>query len=187
MSHRRAALVAIVVVLLVLPGVAWAIHGRSAAHERTGHLQSGLGPPVRFASKSAGLTRPDTLTDPNAILANIVTRYGGSGVVDTHFGGPVPGWTGTEDPSIPLPSRYRDGRWLYSIVAAPSMGSASIRPIWEANLIAGALREELHLAGLRGDLEPRVLVRPVCDFLASQFNFVAARAVTREQLLWIGT
>ncbi len=147
--RRRSILILIVVgVGLLIPVATLATRG--------GHTRSNSKPanpmPVRYSVSNEPLTRPESFSTPKAILAGILSRYGGSAVTDAYFGGPTPGWTGTEDPSIPLPAEYRDGRWLYSEVSAQSKGAGSMRALWEANLVAGALRDEIHLAGLTGEL-----------------------------------
>jgi hypothetical protein len=110
-----------------------------------------IGAPVRYTERT-GLVRPNALREPAEILAAIRERYGGSAIIEAKFGPPPDTWTGTEDPSIPLPRELVGGRWLYTTVAAPALGAAAVRVIWEANLLAGALREELHLAGIAGAL-----------------------------------
>jgi hypothetical protein len=87
------------------------------------------------------------------MLTDILGRYGGSAIVKAYFGKPLPGWTGTEDPDVPLPPELRDGRWLYTTVNAKSgKGPDVARSVWEGDLVAGALRDELHLAHVHGDL-----------------------------------
>lgn len=108
--------------------------------------------PVRYAESSGTIPRLSTSQDPKEILAEIIARYGGTSILDSSFGGPLPGWTGTEDPSTPLPARLRDGRWLYTTVAGGANQPESVEPIWEANLVAGALRDELRLMNIKGDL-----------------------------------
>lgn len=109
--------------------------------------------PVRYSDETLSRTAGTNARDPNAILKHILDRYGGSAILEASFGPPLPGWKGTEDPSIPLPPTLRDGRWLYTTVKADrQIGSAVARAVWEADLVAGAVRDELHLAGAQGDL-----------------------------------
>jgi hypothetical protein len=105
----------------------------------------------RYSSRSLD-RRPLPTQDPDVILAAVRARYGGSAILEARFGEPPPGWRGTDEPSKPLPVHLRNGRWLYTTVSATALGATSVRPIWEATIVASAVREELHLAGVRGDL-----------------------------------
>jgi hypothetical protein len=154
----RQAISVALVLGLVVPAAALARDSQSKQGTPTGASPTGASPtgavtPVRYSSKSLSRAERSESSEPGAILTHILKRYGGSAVLKASFGGPLPGWRGTENPSVSIPPELRDGRWLYTTVKVASpYGPDVANPVWEADLVAGALRDELHLAGVHGDL-----------------------------------
>lgn len=161
-SVRGGKLLGAAVVALAGPTLAWAIttsspvpfhHSPDRPDAAPLSGAASMGAPSRYSQSSLSHASSAGISDPEAVLDAIVARYGGSAIVDASFGGPMPGWTCTDDPAIPCPESLRNGHWLYTTVSTTASGPPSTtRAIWEANLVAGALRDELHLAGIEGDL-----------------------------------
>jgi hypothetical protein len=116
-------------------------------------IPPGLLTPVRYSTVE--LSRPVTPVRkaPADLVKDIVARYGGLSILEARFGQPPPGWGEGSDSSQVVPEEYRSGKWLYLTVAADNPAAGSMRPIWEAHLVAGALRDELHATdAANGDL-----------------------------------
>lgn len=153
MIQRRKSLILAIALAAALPSVALALSNDSKTPRVAGPNESPVVvTPVRYSESSLSRRHVGGPTEPSAILNEILARYGGQAVLESKLGGPPHGWSATEDPNAPVPARVRGGRWLYTTVAANSLAASSVRPLWEANLVAGALRDELWLAGVEGDL-----------------------------------
>jgi hypothetical protein len=145
--HMKYIIGAAVVLAALASGVAWAVTG---SHDRSNALKRGVVTPVRFAPAGALPAASGLSGDPNQLLPELVAAYGGHAITEADFGQPLPGWTGTEDPNGSAPPEVTKGRWLYFTVKAPGEGAALQRPVWEGNIVAGALKERLHALGDRG-------------------------------------
>jgi hypothetical protein len=90
-------------------------------------------------------------TDPGAeaaiALDAIVSRLGSEAIVETSVLGAPADYVPVEDPSIPIPAEFSEGKWIYFLVKAPEDGPGANRAIWEANLAVGALRDSLAASG----------------------------------------
>jgi hypothetical protein len=97
--------------------------------------------PVRYSRGSLRLRV--SATAPAFKLRAIVERYGGQAVRlgGVRIGGPPPGWKPTEDGTTAAPPA---GLWVYITVPASGLGAPAVRPVWEANLVVAALRDEVH-------------------------------------------
>jgi hypothetical protein len=91
--------------------------------------------------------KPSVTGPPEQVLAALLRRTNRARVVGAALGGPPPGFTGSESPDIPVPPRLANGRWVYSTVAVPDEGPRSLRAVWEADLVAGALRDAVRARG----------------------------------------
>jgi hypothetical protein len=116
-------------------------------------LDYGTSKPTRFATDSmqeslnvtGGKDAP-----PAALLAAVRDRYGGSAISSTTLSGPPSDFVPTENPNAKAPPELLEGEWLRIEIPTPKLGPEINRSIWEANLVAGAFRDELRHRGLPG-------------------------------------
>jgi hypothetical protein len=102
--------------------------------------------PVRYAVGKLALRSAGPGTPPGLLLRSIVGRYGGHAVATAGVGvgGPPADWRPSEGGSAaPAPQ----GLWVYASVPVKGLGAPAVRPVWEANLVVAALRDEVHAAG----------------------------------------
>lgn len=133
---RRRRFVFIVAVLLLIgagTGVAVAVQSGVQPDRFTANPTDRA--PVEFVGKT-----------PTQILDAVTARYGGDLIVDARIGGPPADFEPT-DGSVPVPPEFTKGKWAYLTVRAPSDSELAIRAIWEADLVAGALRDGMHING----------------------------------------
>jgi hypothetical protein len=71
---------------------------------------------------------------PQQILNDVLARYGGDAVVAASIDGPPPDYQPNGGPG-------ETGKWAYFTVRASSESREAIRAIWEADLVAGVLRD----------------------------------------------
>ena len=76
---------------------------------------------------------------PDSVLAAVVSHYGGRALSSAGFEAPPPTWHGT-------------GRWLRFTAATQGDEASESRPLWEADLVAAAVRDRLHALGIQPDL-----------------------------------
>jgi hypothetical protein len=101
--------------------------------------------PVDFAQN--GLSRQSTTKGtPDEMLGEILSRYGGTEIVGARLTGPPADFEPT-DGSVPTPPDFLAGQWLHTAVTAGSDGPEAVRSFWEADLVAGALRDAMHNYG----------------------------------------
>lgn len=103
--------------------------------------------PDRYTNKVLRISTGKPSQPPGAVLRAVVARYGGHYVSSNGLGvgGPPAGWSPTEpgSPARAAPS----GLWIDGTVPVQGLGAPAVRPVWEANLVIAALRDELHAAG----------------------------------------
>ena len=101
--------------------------------------------PAEYTPRRAAVTLPTPAT-PNALVEAVTKRYGGRAVesaVLVHA-------TENVVPDSPFsPAKGRAGFALNFRVRAPDAAEGGVRPVWEAHLVAGAVREMLHVQGER--------------------------------------
>ncbi len=114
-------------------------------HPRRGHVL-----PIQYSKivHKGDRRHIETTSSPSSLLQAILARLGSSSVVSATIAGPPTGYIPTEDPSSPPPPAFATGKWAYFTVTTPDDAQGSIRPVWEAQLVAGALRDEMHAHGL---------------------------------------
>jgi hypothetical protein len=100
--------------------------------------QSKLTPIVFTATTSHGSASPEQ--DPKTVIQETRANLGGAAVVDAHVAAPPKGQSGES--------------WFYAQVAVPSLARGlDIKEVWEADLLQGALAENLGESyNLRGSL-----------------------------------
>lgn len=114
--------------------------------------------PINFANRALPRRRRNAGQEfqsralAEQLLERIATQYGGQALSRASIGEEPPGWTWVEDPSVPTPGRLANGLWLYTTVRVPADDHSAVRPVWEANLVAGALRDLLFVNGITRDL-----------------------------------
>jgi hypothetical protein len=108
--------------------------------------------PTRYTTKLLRIQAGRPSQPPGALLRAIVARYGGHAVTaqEVTIGGPPEGWRPMEagSPSRPIPP----GLWIDGTVPVQALGAPAVRPVWEANLVIAALRDEVHAAGASDDV-----------------------------------
>jgi hypothetical protein len=104
-------------------------------------------------------TRQAAPPTPAAILSRVLERLRSRRIVSGVVTGAPAGFRPTEDPSIPAPSYFNGGKWAHILVHGSSATPVgTTRPIWEANLAVGALRDEFHANGLARLISSQVSV-----------------------------
>jgi hypothetical protein len=148
---RVFAVVAGVLAFLIIAGVA--LSGSGAF--RGGHLKvkststPQTGKPIQFAHKVSKKGLRGLGSTPGEILAAVLARMNSKAIADGTITGPPNGFQPTDDANVPVPGYFADGRWARLTVLATALTpEATTRPIWEANLVAGALRDAMHANGL---------------------------------------
>lgn len=101
-------------------------------------------PPDQYAP-AINSTFADQFADKSApeVLDQVRARYRGHAIVDAKVDGPPPGFQAT-DGSVPVPESFKNGKWIYMTVAAQSNTFLADRPLWEAGLVVGAVRDAMH-------------------------------------------
>jgi hypothetical protein len=87
-------------------------------------------------------------TTPAELLKLITQGFGSPLILQSSIGAAPPDFTPTEDPTAAAPDAFTKGLWAYFRVATPDDGPGAIKAIWQADLVAGALREELYANGM---------------------------------------
>jgi hypothetical protein len=108
--------------------------------------------PDRYTDKVLRLSTGKPSQPPGLLIREVVARYGGHAVSSNGLGvgGPPAGWSPTEpgSPSQAAPS----GLWINGTVPVRALGAPAVRPVWEANLVIAAVRDELHAQGASDDV-----------------------------------
>ena len=125
--------------------------GERTPHELAQALQRGPTTPVRYGTGTDSFSVAARAT-PAQLLDSILRSYGGHAVLAARVAAPPPHWQPTEDPSVPVPPELANGQWAYFTVSAAAAGAPSVRGIWEANLVAGLLRDYIHATDHDGEL-----------------------------------
>jgi hypothetical protein len=95
------------------------------------------------------VTHRASASTPDGALQAILARVGKSAVVGGSIGGPPAGFQPVEDSSTPVPESFKTGVWAYLRVEVPAArGPEAIKALWEADEIAGALRDDLNALGM---------------------------------------
>ena len=121
----------------------------SAGCSRERHDQSQLVDRAASHGRRAAVPRQLGATElPAVLLRKLASRV--DAIVGTAIGRVPASRLTPEEPGEPLPEameRVTDDYIAYITVAAPSRGPAAQRPVWEALLVAGALRDALDRVG----------------------------------------
>ena len=128
--------------LVVLGGV-----GVAAAFRDRGTPPKGPGVvlPVEYTPRRAAITLPTPAT-PDALVEAVKKRYGGRTVESAVL---VHATENVVQDGPFSPAKGRAGFALNFRVRAPDLEEGIVRPAWEAHLVAGAVREMLHVQGKR--------------------------------------
>ena len=136
-NNRRLA----IVLLLALAGLAVGAFARGGGSTPT---DTTTGSAVHYSTKPLDVPQAKGNASPQQTLDDIVANVGGNTIASAKLGGPPPDLQPSEDPNAPHPKGWDAGRWLYLLVDAPDNSPAgTTKPIWIANLVVGALRDEL--------------------------------------------
>ena len=108
--------------------------------------------PVRYSKKVLRIQTGRPSQPPGLLLRAVVARYGGHAVTaqGVAVAGPPAGWSPSEAGSPPRPNP--NGLWIDGTVPVQALGAPAVRPVWEANLVIAALRDEVHAAGASDDV-----------------------------------
>lgn len=107
--------------------------------------------PVRYTKASMDPALLRSTKPPALLLRDLEVNYGGSLRPGSLAIGAAPsGWRPWEGApaSAPLP----DGIWVNGKVSISALGSPAVRPVWEANLVIAALRDQIHASAAVPDV-----------------------------------
>lgn len=137
--------------VIVAPAVALAAYDRPFNADFTSSTTSSDRPPVQYSRSATdvqSVAREVTAAERADTLRAVLKRYSGSTIGSVRLGGPPEGWRATEDDSIPVPDYMEGGIWAYFVVKARRPDPPSLVPaVWEAEVVAGVLRDKLHALG----------------------------------------
>ena len=101
-----------------------------------------------YSHKTAVRSAAQSGVSPASVLASTVASVADPSVASAVLGGPPAGLHETDDPSVPNSAAFDNSLWLYVTVKAAALTpEATTRPLWLGNLITGALRDKLYIAG----------------------------------------
>jgi hypothetical protein len=80
------------------------------------------------------------------LLPMIMDRLASERIVSGWVGGPPEGFEPT-DGSVPAPSDFEVGKWIYFEVSSPTDSGEALRSIWDADLVTGVLRDAMRANG----------------------------------------
>jgi hypothetical protein len=139
------------VVVVGVVGACLGIGALTSAEAGVFHKTSKESPqPVSYSSRLAAPAGNPNGATPQSVLHALAGRLNSADVVDAHLGGPPAGFSAV-DPASGLPPRDVSGTlWLHATVRARAASEAeTTKPIWEANLLTGDLRDALYADGLQ--------------------------------------
>jgi hypothetical protein len=85
-------------------------------------------------------------SDPNAVLQSLIQRLGSPAVIDGTVAGTPPSYRATEEKGARAAPGALDGPWVHLRIRGQADDQSAILGSWQANLLVGDLREEMHAA-----------------------------------------
>jgi len=122
--------------------------------------------PLTYAKRvgRAPVVRRQTVQgrSPNELLDLLMARLAAPAMLQGEVSSTPAGYRATEDPNAVPPPGALDGPWAHLRVLVPDAGVGSMLPLWQADLLVGDLREEMHIANASSPLfgEAITLVTP---------------------------
>lgn len=130
---------------LILGGLLVTLGGAGVAYSLADNPGEPKADLVDYAQNNR-VHQPGVIGPPTEMLNEILRRPGVHAIVAARIGGPPTGFTGSEG-NLPVPEQLALGRWLNSTVVVADDGPGALRAVWEADLVAGALRDAVHAGG----------------------------------------
>jgi len=139
------------VIVVAVVGVGLGIAALTSAEAGVFHKTSKEPPqPISYSPRVVAPKGNPTGATPQLVLQSLARRLNTTDVVDAHLGGPPAGFSPV-DPTSGLAAPDVSGTlWLHETVRARAATEAdTTKPIWEANLLTGDLRDTLYSNGLQ--------------------------------------